>query len=864
MNESLKEKLNKHSLKQYIGIIILIIVVFGAIVFLYSAITTRVINTSMNSMEEVAAHDEVSIMTSIRWKWDALVGIGAECRAARCETINELLELLHLKQVNLDCLDIALIDEHSTLYMGSMYTIEDPEIADLCHSGAEHFAVRNYGIDPNVGNRRESLLVGTVITPFTVENHTFDYIICRYHIDTLGNELKIDSYDGAGYSSVINMDGDYIIDLDSSYNLQDSPNFYETLEDYTIKNGMTIEDVRRFMENREPFTLEIEKDGTTLLVRCTPMEEIDWYFIMSVDKSVFEAQSMDILKLVVLIFVIMGIAFVLILLLIFRNRYFLKQAQTESAHKEELSEALVRAEAASRSKTAFLNNMSHDIRTPMNAIIGYTNLALKKLDDKETVKDYLNKTVKSSNHLLSLINDVLDMSRIESGKVVIEEQPENIGEILNNIKDMIQTDIRAKQIDFYMDASNVKNENVMCDRLRLNQILLNLLSNAIKFTPQGGTITVRLLQKENPEPGKGTYELRVKDSGIGMAPEFVETIFEPFTRERTSTVSGIQGTGLGMSITKTLVDMMGGNIEVISEPNKGTEFVITLTFELVNIGDENFDLIPQIQGKRALIVDDDSDSCESICLIMRELGMTPEWTLSGLEAVQQAKDSVELEKPYNLYIVDSVIPDMDGIEVVKKIREFVGQNTPIILISAYDRSLLEEKAEEAGATEFISKPLLFSKVYKTLRKIFGGDEEQNKTGIDENKSAFSGKRMLLVEDNEFNQEIATEILEEADIIVETASNGEEAVRAVANSKPGYYDAVLMDVQMPVMDGYEATRQIRKLGNKELANIPIIAMTANAFAEDKQIAAESGMNGHIGKPIDVEKLFEVLKELLKAE
>lgn len=864
MNDSLKEKLHKHSLKQYIGIIILIVVVFGAIISLYSAITTQVINTSINSMEEVATHDEVSIMTSVQWKWDALVGIGAECRASHCKTISELLELLHLKEINLDCLDIALLDEQNTLYMGSMYTTEDAEISELCRSGVKHFAVKNYGIDANVGNRRESLLVGTAITPFTVENHTFDYIICRYHIDTLGNELKIDSYDGAGYSSVIDMNGDYIINLDSSYNLQDSNNFYDTLEDYTIINGVTIEDVRKYIANRESFTLEIEKDGTTLLLRFTPMEEIDWYFVMSVDKSVFEAQSMDILKLVVLIFVIMGVAFVLILLLIFRNRYFLKQAKTESAHKEELTEALVRAEEASRSKTAFLNNMSHDIRTPMNAIIGYTNLALKKLDDKETVKDYLNKTVKSSNHLLSLINDVLDMSRIESGKVVIEEQPENIGDILNNIKDMIQTDIRAKQIDFFMDASNVKDENVMCDRLRLNQILLNLLSNAIKFTPQGGTITVRLLQKESGEPDTGVYELRVKDSGIGMDPEFVKTIFEPFTRERTSTVSGIQGTGLGMSITKTLVDMMGGNIEVISEPNKGTEFIITLKFALVKDDDQKFEPIEQIQGKRVLIVDDDSDSCESICLIMRELGMTPEWTLSGLEAVQKAEESVAFKNPYDLYIIDGVIPDMDGIEIVKRIRDLAGRHVPIVLISAYDWSMLEEKAEEAGVTEFIGKPLLFSKVYKALYKIYQDEEWQNNRDGNEEKADFNGRRLLLVEDNEFNQEIATEILEDANFTVEIASNGEEAVKAVADSKPGYYDAVLMDVQMPVMDGYEATRQIRKFENKDLANIPIIAMTANAFAEDKQTAADSGMNGHIGKPIDVEKLFEILKEFLNKE
>lgn len=527
--------------------------------------------------------------------------------------------------------------------------------------------------------------------------------------------------------------------------------------------------------------------------------------------------------------------------------------------EQELSEALVMADQANRAKTTFLNNMSHDIRTPMNAIIGFTALASAHLDNTERAKDYLSKIAQSSDHLLSLINDVLDMSRIESGNVHIEEKPENLAEILHGLRNIIQADIHAKHLELFIDTVDVSNENICCDKLRLNQILLNLLSNAIKFTEPGGTITLRVTQKPSKKEHCGVYEFLVKDTGIGMSPKFAKTIFEPFTRERTSTVSGIQGTGLGMSITKNIVDMMKGTISVNSQPGKGTEFVVELEFSLHG---ETLELseLTELRGKRSLVVDDDVISCQSVSKMLREMGLRSEWTMYGKEAVVRTEEALDMGDPYEVYIIDWSMPDMNGIETVRRIRRVIGNEAPIILLSAYDWSDVEDEAYKAGVTDFISKPLFASDLHYVLERTVNNTDKEEVNEIKE--TDFKGKRILLAEDNELNREIAVEILGNMGFSVDSAENGKEAYEAVRDSQPGYYDLVLMDIQMPVMDGYEATEKIRGLDNDELSNIPIIAMTANAFEEDRLKAIESGMNDHLAKPIDMAKLTELLKKTLR--
>ena len=545
-----------------------------------------------------------------------------------------------------------------------------------------------------------------------------------------------------------------------------------------------------------------------------------------------------------------------------RTKYILVMSDrtADKQVNQALSDAVAAAETANRAKSTFLSNMSHDIRTPMNAIIGFTTLALSNLDDKERVKDYLAKTLASSNHLLSLINDVLDMSRIESGKIHLEEVEVNLSDVLHDLKTIVSGQIYAKQLELYMDAMDVTDEDVYCDKTRLNQILLNLLSNAIKFTPAGGTVSVRVRQLAGKVRGCGQYEFRVKDNGIGMSPEFAQKIFEPFERERTSTVSRIQGTGLGMAITKNIVDMMGGTIEVQTAQGKGTEFIIRVPMR-AQAEHRQVEKITELEGLKALVVDDDFNTCDSVTKMLVKVGMRAEWTLSGKEAVLRARQSIEMSDAYHAYIIDWRLPDMNGIEVTRQIRS-LNDDTPIIILTAYDWSDIEVEAKAAGVTAFCSKPMFMSDLRETLMSAIGQTQTDAAQELLPEKNAdFKGKRILLVEDNELNREIAQEILREYGFRVDTAENGAVAVEKVRTAAPDSYDLVLMDVQMPVMDGYTATRQIRALGDPALAKIPILAMTANAFDEDRRNALESGMNGFLSKPIVIGDLVQELRKIL---
>jgi two-component system sensor histidine kinase/response regulator len=522
-----------------------------------------------------------------------------------------------------------------------------------------------------------------------------------------------------------------------------------------------------------------------------------------------------------------------------------------------LYEAVRAAETANRAKSTFLSNMSHDIRTPMNAVIGFTTLAVSNIDNKEKVRDYLGKILSSSNHLLSLINDVLDMSRIESGKIHLEETEVSLSDMLHDLKTIISGHIYAKQLELYMDAMDITDEDVYCDKTRLNQVLLNLLSNAIKFTPAGGTVSVRLKQFPGAKKGSGLYEIRVKDSGIGMSQEFVQKIFSPFERERTSTVSRTQGTGLGMAITKNIVDMMGGTIEVRTEQGKGTEFIVRLPLRIQS-EQRSIEKIAELEDLKALVVDDDFNTCDSVTKMLVKVGMRSEWTLSGKEAVLRARQSMELGDAFHAYIIDWRLPDMNGIEVTRQIRS-MGDDTPIIILTAYDWSDIEVEARAAGVNAFCAKPLFMSDIRETLMAAIG----QKQTGAEdrilpEAGPDFRGRCILLVEDNELNREIAEELLKQYGFLVDIAENGAEAVEKVKNSAPGTYDLVLMDIQMPVMNGYEATEQIRALEDPALAKIRILAMTANAFDEDRKQALKCGMDGFLSKPIVMEELIRTLQ------
>ena len=545
------------------------------------------------------------------------------------------------------------------------------------------------------------------------------------------------------------------------------------------------------------------------------------------------------------------------------KKYILVMSDRTSDKKmnQALAEAVRAAETANRAKSTFLSNMSHDIRTPMNAIIGFTTLAVSNIDNQERVRDYLGKILSSSNHLLSLINDVLDMSRIESGKIHLEETEVSLSDVLHDLKTIISGQIYAKQLDLYMDAVDVANEDVYCDKTRLNQVLLNLLSNAIKFTPAGGTVSVRLKQFPGTQKDSALYEIRVKDNGIGMSQEFAQKLFSPFERERTSTVSRIQGTGLGMAITKNIVNMMGGTIEVQTEQGKGTEVIVRLALR-IQPEQRRTERIAELEGLKALVIDDDFNTCDSVTKMLAKVGMRSEWTLSGKEAVLRARQSMELGDAFHAYIIDWRLPDMNGIEVTRQIRS-LGDDTPIIILTAYDWSDIEVEARAAGVTAFCAKPLFMSDIRETLMTAIGQKQEKTENPVlPAAGSDFGDRRILLVEDNELNREIAVELLKQYGFRIDTAENGAEAVEKVKHAAPGDYDLVLMDVQMPVMNGYEATKQIRALDDPALAGITILAMTANAFDEDRKQALECGMDGFLSKPIVLEELIGTLQNNLK--
>ncbi|MDE7478808.1 MAG: response regulator, partial [Lachnospiraceae bacterium] len=498
-----------------------------------------------------------------------------------------------------------------------------------------------------------------------------------------------------------------------------------------------------------------------------------------------------------------------------------KKEITESVRKQReqtqaLQDALMQAQHANKAKTTFLSNMSHDIRTPMNAIIGFTTIAVSHIDNKEQVNDCLQKVLSSSNHLLSLINDILDMSRIESGKVQIKEQDCNISELMHNLVNIIQPQVKAKQLELFIDTFEIVNEDVITDSLKMNQVFINLLSNAVKYTPAGGTITFRIMQKTTFRHGYGDYVFIIKDNGIGMSKEFVDHIFEPFERESTVTQSGIQGTGLGMAITKNIVEMMNGTIQVESEVGKGSTFTVEFGLKLQDI-EKNAEQIKELNGLRALVVDDDFHVCDSVSKMLKKIGLRAEWTTSGREAAYRAQIAYEEGDSYHTYIIDWQMPELSGVETARRIRNVVGNDVPIIILTAYDWTDIEEEAKEAGVTAFCAKPLFMSDLKSALlvaNNLIEKEDEVASWTLED----FGGKRILLVEDIELNREIAEVILEEAGFVVESAPDGTDAVSMVEQSEEYYYDAVLMDVQMPIMNGYEATRTIRNMPRKDVKDL----------------------------------------------
>ena len=672
-------------------------------------------------------------------------------------------------------------------------------------------------------------------------------------IETINEALALDINDTLVYSHIIQSNGRFVIknaDIDGDH-------YFDWLSQSCEFEEQTPEQVVGEMEDAlsrgERFSMVLTANGQRRHIYCSPLPKSEWYLVTvmpygALDQAVAELGSHRTMITLAGCGILLAATLVVFLLYLRMSRRQL--AEVERAQRE--------AERANRAKSEFLSNMSHDIRTPMNAIVGMTAIAASNPDNREQVASCLRKISLSSKHLLGLINDVLDMSKIESGKLTLNVDMVCLRETAESIVSIIQPQVKAKKQRFDIFIQNIHRENIYCDGVRLNQVLLNLLSNALKFTPEGGSITMTVSQEDSPRDGNFVRtHFIVQDTGIGMSEEFQKKIFDSFAREDSARVQRTEGTGLGMAITKYIVDEMGGTITVSSQRDKGSCFHVTLDLEAAPDDMEGLRLPPWDM----LLVDDDEQLCRTAADSLEEIGVRAQWALGGEEAIRMARERCRQGRDYHVILLDWKLPGMDGIETARRLRQTVGDRVPILLISAYDWSDIEDEAREAGISGFLAKPLFKSTLYRGLLRFTDAGEAPAPEPSQEAAQDFSGVRVLLAEDNELNWEIANELLSARGFVLDWAENGQQCLEKFRASRPGDYQVILMDLRMPVMNGYEATRAIRALDRPDAGTIPIIAMTADAFSEDVHKCLECGMNAHIAKPLDMRELLRLLQKQL---
>ncbi len=674
--------------------------------------------------------------------------------------------------------------------------------------------------------------------------------------------LSLDESEGLTYSHIIRRNGTFVIrnngkDLSEDY-------FSMIRHEYDgdgAKAEEFIDSLREAMEQNTDFSDVLPTQKGRRHVYCTPLPHSEWYLVTVMPFGVLDEtiSGLDHTR-ITLFFITIGIV-LLVLCGVFFAYFRMSQKQMKM-----LDEARREAEKATKAKSEFLSNMSHDIRTPMNAIVGMTTIATAHIDNRQQVENCLNKISLSGKHLLGLINDILDMSKIESGKMTLSMSEVSLREVMDSVVSIIQPQVKSKQQHFDVFIDQIEYEHVYCDSLRLNQVLINLLSNAVKFTPEGGNIEVHMSQSASERGDNFTHiKLSVKDNGIGISKEFQKNVFKAFNREDSKRVDKTEGTGLGMTITKYIVDAMKGNIELESELGKGTCFYVDLDLEKADVPEEEM----RLPNWHMLVVDDDEMICTTTVESLSKLGIRPEFSLDGETAVKMVAAASEKEDPFQIILLDWKLPGMDGLETAREIRKRSGSDIPILLISAYDWSDIEEEAMAAGITEFISKPLFQSTLYYGLKRFVDNldqtkalsvptEEEHNEHPI--SRTHFDNTKILLAEDNDLNWEIANDLLSEIGLDIDRAENGRICVDMFEKSEPGYYKAILMDIRMPVMSGYEATEVIRSSMHDD-HDIPIIAMTADAFSDDVKKCLDAGMNAHIPKPINIDEVARLLNKFI---
>ena len=758
-------------------------------------------------------------------------------------------ELTYRAQVReFDYLALCSADgEFQTLYGQPIQPLNPKPFVEALLQGEQRVAV---GID-TAGN--EVVLFG-VDAAYPMHNGDRSIgLIAAVPLEYITDFLFLKEEGQLMYYHIIRPDGSFVIQ---------NPNtelryFFEQLQkqsDSAVNESSAENPVEKFsaaLKKHEEYTAILEVNGEERQIYGISLPYSEWYLVSVMPYTILD-NAINNLGSQRIFMTLLSCASVLIILTVIFLRYF----SITRSQMNELEKARQAALEANKAKSEFLANMSHDIRTPMNAIVGMTAIAAAHIDDRKQVENCLRKITLSSKHLLGLINDVLDLSKIESGKLTLTTEQISLKEVVEGIVNIMQPQVKTKKQTFDIHVENILTENVWCDGVRLNQVLLNLLSNATKYTPEGGSIHLSLFEENSPKGERYVrIYIKVKDNGIGMSPDFLKRIYESYSRADGARIHKTEGAGLGMAITKYIVDAMEGTIDIQSEPDKGTEFLLTFDFE--KAAAMNMDMV--LPSWNMLVVDDDELLCRTAMDALKSIGIKAEWTLSGEKAIELVNEHHKRREDYQIILLDWKLPGMNGIQVAKEIRHNLGDEVPILLISAYDWSEFESEAREAGISGFISKPLFKSTLYYALRQYMGTETENGQTlnpNID-----LSGRRILIAEDNELNWEVANELLSDLGVELDWAEDGQICLDKFQKSPEGYYDAVFMDIRMPHMTGYEATKMIRGLKHPDALSIPIIAMSADAFSDDIQHCLECGINAHIAKPIDIMEVSRLLKRFL---
>lgn len=812
-------------------------------------------NVSRNSIDEVGEMYMAGISEQITSHFSTLI----ELKLEQVETAKKVVEsdidnvddlyneLIYRVSVRgFDYLALCAEDEHMEMLYGEQLQLADPNpfFASL-RNKEEKVAV---GKDTS---GREVVLFG-ISAEYPMKNGENSMaMVTAVPLEYISSMLEVEGENALMYSNIIRVDGSFII---NGMN-EDYDNYYQSL--YARYGADSKEEIDRYihelydaMMNDEDYSAILGLGGSRQQVYCTLLPYSEWHLMTILPFGALNEaiEGMNQSRTVATVLICMVI--IVVLLFIFYTYYKMTKQQLA-----DLNAARLEAVKATKAKSEFLSNMSHDIRTPMNAIVGMTAIATAHIDDKKQVQNCLRKIALSGKHLLGLINDVLDMSKIESGKMMLTAELISLQEVVEGVVSIAQTQIKAKGQNFNVHIDKIIAEDVYCDSVRLNQVLLNLLSNAIKYTQEGGTIQLSMYQEDTPGEECNNFvrtHVFVKDNGIGMTKEFLEHIFDSYSRADSKRVQKTQGTGLGMTITKYIVDAMGGKLTVESAPEQGTEFHLILDLEKATEQEANMYLPPW----KMLVVDDDETLCRTAVDSLESIGIQADWTLSGEKAIEMVTRHHQMQDEYQIVLLDWKLPDMDGITVAKRLRRIISEEMPLILISAYDWSEFEAEARDAGINGFISKPLFKSTLYHELKKYMGVDDAMNKIDKD---VELSGRHVLVAEDNDLNWEILKELLTDVGMELEWAENGKICLEKFQASEPGQYDVILMDIRMPVMNGYETTQAIRALERPDAQTIPIIAMTADAFSEDIQHCLECGMNAHTAKPINLDEVISLLKK-----